>query len=130
MYNATCCGGTKKDGGLGLHQINWAYRARYITIMKRTSQDPNHPIDQAAQKPIHHTMAPLTDYAHIVEGGLPLQMGERQRPQGVPELFEEDSEDGDTLMVQERVVGLAKYRAPYHGTAGLLSVDDTGTVPA
>ena len=58
-------------------------------------------------------------------------MDDRQRPQGGPDLFdEEDSEDGDMLRAQERVVGLMEYRAQYHGTAHPPDVDDTGTLPA
>ena len=133
-YNASHVTASQKHGGLGLHQIYWAYRARYITIMQRTLRDGDHPITKAASRPVHHTMAPLRDYVHMVEqmgGTVPIQMDERQRPQGGPELFnEEDSEDGDMLRAQERVVGLMEYRAHYHGSVHPPDVDDTGTLPA
>ena len=60
-----------------------------------------------------------------------MQMEDRQRPQGRPELFdEEDSEDGDMLRAQERVVGLMEYRAHYYGSVHPPDVDDRGTLPA
>ena len=133
-YTASHVAASQKHGGLGLHQIYWAYRARYITIMQHTLRDGDHPITKAASRPVHHTMAPLTDYVHMVEqmgGTVPIQMDDRQRPQGGPDLFdEEDSEDGDMLRAQERVVGLMEYRAQYYGTAHPPDVDDTGTIPA
>ena len=102
--------------------------------MQRTLRDGDHPITKAASRPVHHTMAPLRDYVHMVEqmgGTVPNQMDERQRPQGAPGLLdEEDSKDGDMLRAQERVVGLMEYRVQYHGTAHPPGVDDTGTLPA
>ena len=102
--------------------------------MQRTLRDGDHPITKAATRPVHHTMAPLRDYVHMVEqmaGTVPIQMNDRQRPQGGPQLFdEEDSEDGDMLRAQERVVGLMEYRAHYHGNVHPPDVDDTGTIPA
>ena len=66
-YNASHVAASQKHGGLGLHQIYWAYRARYITIMQRTLRDGDHPITKVASRPVHHTMAALRDYVHMVE---------------------------------------------------------------
>ena len=105
-----------------------------LTIIPRTLRDGDHPITKAASRPVHHTMVPLRDYVHTVEqigGTIPIQMDDRQRPQGGPELVdEEDSEDGDMLRAQERVVGLMEYRAHYHGSVHPPDVDDTGTLTA
>ena len=131
--NASHVTASPKYGGLGLHQIYWAYRARYITIMQRTLRDGDHPITKAASRLVHHTMAPLTDYVHMVEqlgGTIAIQMDDRQRAQGGPKLFdEEDSEDGDMLRAQERVLGLMEYSAHYHGSIHSPDVDDKGTIP-
>ena len=133
-YNVSHVTAFHKYGGLRLHQIYWAYRARYITIMQCTLRDGDRPITKAASRLVHHTMAPLRDYVHMVEqmgGTVPIQLDDRQRPQGGPELFdEEDSEDGDMLRAQERVVGPMEYRAHYHGSVHPPDVDDTGTLPA
>ena len=61
-YNPSHIIAAQQPGGLGLHQIYCAYRARYITIMQRTLRDKDHPITKAAKRHIHHTMAALRDY--------------------------------------------------------------------
>ena len=79
-YNTYHVVAAHKKGGPGLHQMFWAYRAKYITAMRCTLRDPDHPITKVAQNPVHHTMAPLRDYSHIVEhmgGTVPLEMQRR-----------------------------------------------------
>ena len=61
--------------------------------MQRTVRDGDHPITTAARRLVHYTVAPLTDYVHMVEqmgGTVPIQMDDRQRPQGGPGLFHEE----------------------------------------
>ena len=126
-YNTSHVGAGAAPNLLGLQSKVYHHHATHFA-------DGDHPITKAASRPVHHTMAQLRDYVHMVEqmgGKVPIQMDDRQRPQGGPALFdEEDSEDGDMLRAQERVVGPMEYRAQYHGTAHPPDVDDTGTLPA
>ena len=99
----------KSAGGLGLHQVFWAFRARYIMVIQDMLRTPS-TIRQMSQVPIPHNVATLRNYVHAIQQprayAIVTMSQHWVQARGGPGLFDEESSDDALLWkTQAKVVG-------------------------
>ena len=120
-------------GGLGLHHMYRAHRMKFLSVIQRTLRDPAHTLAQMASIPVHHKIAPLRNYVHIIKqlgGCTPVTLAASQRPRGGPHLIgEEEDEDYQMMCARKQMVGLPQYAGHYISFESTRGHTDASTVP-
>ena len=65
-HNVTHINSPVKYGGLGLQQIYWAYRTRYVTLVQGLLRKPTGRLSRLVAQPIECMMTPLCDYVTVL----------------------------------------------------------------
>ena len=120
-------------GGTELHQMYWAFRCRYISLMQTVLRNRDHRVRVIAQRPVDRKMAPIWDYVTMLR-----QLGARtsiglhdyQAPRGGPNLFnDESSNNGLQLCSQQPEVRDESLSQKYVASQCTKSIPAVGEVP-
>ena len=133
VHNTSHVTAPKNVGGMGLHQVFWAYRARYIIVMQDILRRPNM-IRRMGQMPVPYNVATLRNYVHALQ-----QLGayttvtitqQQAQTRGGTGLYDEESDD-DVLSwkAKERVVGREEYTHRYVCPNATQRTPEDGQVP-
>ena len=121
------------QGGTGLHQIYWAFRCRYITLLQTALRDRHGRVRAIAQRPVDRKMAPIRDYVTMLRqlgARTSIQLCEYQAPRGGPTFFdEESSDDGIQMRSQHPDVGDESLSRKYIATECTRPIPAEGEVP-
>ena len=96
-------------GGMGLHQMYWAYRRRFITTTQQTIRHHHQAFRVYLNASVERTQAPFLAYVTLLNSmgaisGISLQHP-RRRPGGPSLIDSEDTEDGRMIHNQMAPVG-------------------------
>ena len=116
IHNTTHTTSPKGGGGMGLHQVFWAYRARYITVMQDILRGPNL-TRHMSQNPVPHNVTTLCNYVHAIQQlrayTTVTTSHQQTRPCGGLSLLDEESEDSTLFSKTKGVVGREEYTRKY-----------------
>ena len=117
MHYVTHFVSPKNTGGLGLHHVFWAFRARYITMIQDMLQLLG-TLRHMSQTLVPHTVATLRNYVHSIQQfrayTLVTMSQHRVQARGGPGLFDEESSNDALLWkTQAKVVGMEEYTHKY-----------------
>ena len=121
------------QGGMGLHQVFGAYRARYITVMQDILRRPN-VVRRMSEHPVPRNVATLCNYVHAIQqlrAYTQVTISHQQaRPRGGPGPFDEESEDDAIFWkTKEKVVGREEYTRKYVCPDATQPTPEEGQVP-
>ena len=94
---------------MGLHQLYWAYRRRFITTMQQTVRHQHQALRVSLNTPLERSQTPFLAYVTLLNSigaisGIPLKHP-RRRPAGRSLIDSEDTEDGRMIHNQMAPVG-------------------------
>ena len=116
-HNVTHINSPVKYGGLGLQQIYWAYRTRYITLVQGLLRKPTGRLSRLVAQPIERRMTPLRDYITVLSqigGNTILVLAPRRRPPTSANLIDEQTTgDEEWITQQEVALGIPKVAKRY-----------------
>ena len=123
----------KKVQGMGLHQVFWAYRARYITVMQDILRRPN-VVRRMGELPVPHNITTLRNYVHTLQqlrAYTTVTITQKQaQPREGSGLFDEESDDDANFWkAKERVVGREEYARRYVCPNATQHTPEDGQVP-
>ena len=120
-----------KYGGLGLQQIYWACRTRYVTLVQGLPRKTTRRLSRLVAQPIERMMTPLRDYVTVssqLGGNTTLVLALCRRPPTSANLIDEQtSADEEWSTQQEVVVGIPKIARRYIARANECSVNEDPT---
>ena len=100
-HNVTHINSPVKYGGLGLQQIYWAYRTRYITLVQGLLRKPTGRLCRLVAQSIERMMTRLCDYVTVLSqigGNTTLVLAPRRRPPTSANLiYEQTSGDEECI---------------------------------
>ena len=116
-HNVTHINSPVKYGGLGLQQIYWAYRTRYVTLVQGLLRKPIGRLSKLVAQPIEPMMTPLRDYITVLSqigGNTTLVLAPHRRPPTSANLIDEQaSGDEECITQQEVAVGMPEVARRY-----------------
>ena len=116
-HNVTHINSPIKYGGLGLQQIFWACRTRYVTLVQGLLRKPTGRLSRLVAQPIERMMTPLRDYITVLShigGNTTLVLALRRRPPIPANLIDEQtSGDEEWITQQEVAVGIPEVARRY-----------------
>ena len=116
-HNVTHINSLVKYGGLGLQQIYWASRPRYVTLVQGLPRKPTGRLSRLVAQPIERVMTPLRDYVTVLSqigGNTTLVVAPRRRPPTSANLIDEQtSGDEEWITQQEVAVGIPELARRY-----------------
>ena len=133
-YNVLHVTSPHRLGGMGLHQLFWAHRARFTTMVQNTLRSRPGSIGCNLSKELPSRAVPTRNYLAILT-----QLGARTalhialppRPAGGPNLIDsESSDDGVLLSARKEQVGDALHTRHYIAPHRYHEDPSAGTVPA
>ena len=120
-------------GGTGPHQMYWAFRCRYISLLQTALRDRHSRVWAIAQRPVDRKMTPIRDYVTMLRqlgARTSIQLCEYRAPRGGPTLFdEESSDDGIQIHSQQPAVGDELLSRKYIATECTTPIPADGEVP-
>ena len=114
-HNATHITDPVNEGGLGLHQIYWTYRSRYISLIQSALRSPQQSPPRTGGLP----SVPIygTHYVALLKqlgASTCVNLQQRVVPRGGPQLLDEESSDDRRLLqIQTPNVALSEYSLRY-----------------
>ena len=133
IHNTTHTTSPKGARGMGLHQVFWAYRARYITVMQDILRGPNL-TQHMSKNPVPRNVTTLCNYVHAIQQlrayTTVTTSHQQTRPCGGPSVLDEESED-DALFwkTKEKVVGREEYTRKYVCPDATQPTPEEGQIP-
>ena len=121
-----------KEGGMGVRQIYWAYRRKYVTSMQLATRAHPEMFPYPLGAPVPRTQTLMLTYVALLQSMPPMPRVSlqpmRQRPGG-PDLYDsEDTKDGPLLAAQQPTVGQPAFSTKYHSYSLAAAVPDHGDV--
>ena len=133
IHNTSHITAPKNAGGMGPHQVYWAYRVRYITVMQDILRRPNL-VRHMGEHPVPHNVITLRNYMHALQQlrayTLEKISHKQAQPRGGLGLFDEESEDDAIFWkAKEKVVGREEYTRKYVCPDATQHTPEDGQIP-
>ena len=133
-YNVLHVTSPHRLGGMGLHQLFWAHKARFTTMVQNTLRSRPGSIGCDLSKEPPSRAVPIRNYLAILTqlgACTALHMALPPRPVGGPNLIDSESADGGVLLsARKEQVGDALHTRHYIAPHRYHENPSAGTVPA